>query len=117
MYTEGTRLWPSATTFANFTFVLLQSDFPTFFGNSVMVSLGTALAVTLIASGAGYAFSRFSFRGKHAVVVLLLLTQMFPLLMMIAPIYRLMTPLGPHRHSARPDRRPTPPSTCPSRSS
>jgi multiple sugar transport system permease protein len=94
LYSEGIRLWPSSTTFANFSFVLLRSDFPTFFMNSVLVSLGTALAVTLLASGAGYAFSRFQFRGKPAVVFLLLLTQMFPLVMLIAPIYRLMTPLG-----------------------
>jgi multiple sugar transport system permease protein len=94
LYSEGIRLWPSSTTFANFNFVLLRSDFPVFFANSVMVSLGTALAVTLVASAAGYAFSRFRFPGKYAVVFILLLTQMFPLVMLIAPIYRLMTPLG-----------------------
>jgi multiple sugar transport system permease protein len=94
LYTEGIRLWPSAMTWANFHFVLLQSDFPAFFTNSVMVSLGTALCVTVVASGAGYAFSRFRFAGKNAVVFILLLTQMFPLVMLIAPIYRLMTPLG-----------------------
>ncbi len=94
LYSEGVRLWPSATTWANFDFVLLQSDFPTFFTNSMMVSFGTAFFVTLIASGAGYAFSRFRFGGKAAVVAIMLLTQMFPLVMLIAPIYRLMTPLG-----------------------
>ncbi|MEZ5931990.1 MAG: carbohydrate ABC transporter permease [Alphaproteobacteria bacterium] len=94
LYSEGIRLWPSATTWANFDFVLLQSDFPAFFGNSLMVSFGTAVMVTLIASGAGYAFSRFRFGGKAAVVGIMLLTQMFPLVMLIAPIYRLMTPLG-----------------------
>ena len=94
LYTEGVRLWPSQMTWANFDFVLLQSDFPAFFANSVVVSLGTALAVTIVASGAGYAFSRFAFPGKYLVVFLLLLTQMFPLVMLIAPIYRLMTPLG-----------------------
>lgn len=94
LYSEGVRLWPSATTFANFDFVLLRSDFPTFFSNSLTVSFGTAFLVTLIASGAGYAFSRFRFNGKAAVVGIMLLTQMFPLVMLIAPIYRLMTPLG-----------------------
>ena len=94
LYTEGIRLWPSEMSWANFSFVLLQSDFPRFFANSVVVSLGTALAVTVVASGAGYAFSRFAFPGKYLVVFLLLLTQMFPLVMLIAPIYRLMTPLG-----------------------
>jgi multiple sugar transport system permease protein len=74
--------------------VLLNSDFPAFFRNSVVVSLATAAVVTLVATAAGYAFSRFRFKGKAAIVFLLLLTQMFPVVMLIAPIYRLMTPLG-----------------------
>jgi multiple sugar transport system permease protein len=94
LYTEGIRLWPSQTTWANFEFVLLVSDFPAFFRNSAIVSLGTSFAVVMLASGAGYAFSRFRFRGKVTIVFAMLLTQMFPLVMLIAPIYRLMTPLG-----------------------
>jgi multiple sugar transport system permease protein len=94
LYSEGIVGWPSASTFANFDFVLLQSNFPRYFLNSVIVSLATAVLVTLFASGAGYAFSRFSFRSKPVVMFLLLLTQTFPLVMLIAPLYRLMAPLG-----------------------
>jgi multiple sugar transport system permease protein len=94
LYTEGAALWPSRMTLANFDFVLLNSMFPTFFLNSVIVSLGTAGVVTVLAAGAGYAFSRFRFRGRYALMFVLLLTQMFPLVMLIAPIYRLMAPLG-----------------------
>ena len=94
LYTEGVALWPSRMTLANFDFVLLKSTFPTFFRNSIIVSLGTAAVVTVLAAGAGYAFSRFRFRGRYALMFLLLLTQMFPLVMLIAPIYRLMAPLG-----------------------
>jgi multiple sugar transport system permease protein len=94
LYSEGVALWPSATTWSNYAFVLLQSSFPRFFLNSVLVSVGTATCVTLVASAAGYAFSRFDFKLKRAVIVLLLSTQMFPLVMLIAPIYRLITPLG-----------------------
>ena len=94
LYSEGVALWPSRMTLANFDFVLLKSTFPTFFRNSIIVSLGTAAVVTVLAAGAGYAFSRFRFRGRYALMFLLLLTQMFPLVMLIAPIYRLMAPLG-----------------------
>jgi multiple sugar transport system permease protein len=94
LYKEGTHLWPSQLTFANFVFVMLKSDFPRFFLNSVIVSLGTAAAATLLAAAAGYAFSRFTFRGKPALMFLMLLTQMFPIVMVIPPIYRLMAPLG-----------------------
>jgi multiple sugar transport system permease protein len=94
LYSEGIRLWPSATTMENFHFVLLQSQFPYFFTNSLTVSAATAVAVTLLAGAAGYALSRFTFQLKSAIAFLLLLTQMFPLVMLIPPIYRLMTPLG-----------------------
>ena len=94
LYSEGVALWPSRMTLENFEFVLLKSSFPTFFRNSIVVSLGTAAIVTVIAAGAGYAFSRFRFRGRYGVMFILLLTQMFPLVMLIAPIYRLMAPLG-----------------------
>ena len=93
LYTEGIRLWPSAATLANYHFVLLESHFPYFFANSLTVSALTALAVTLLAGTAGYALSRFVFRLKPAILFLLLLTQMFPLVMLIPPIYRLLTPL------------------------
>jgi multiple sugar transport system permease protein len=94
LYSEGVALWPSRMTLENFNFVLLKSTFPTFFLNSIIVSLGSAAIVTVIAAGAGYAFSRFRFPGRYAVMFVLLLTQMFPLVMLIAPIYRLMAPLG-----------------------
>lgn len=74
--------------------MLTDSDFPTFFSNSLIVSFSTAFLNTLIAACAGYAFSRFTFRGKIAISALLLFTQMFPLVMIIAPIYRVMAPLG-----------------------
>lgn len=94
LYTEGTALWPSRMTWENFETVLFFSDFIAYFGNSLLVSLGTAVAVTLIAAGTGYAFSRFNFRGKRLVMFIMLLTQMFPLLMIIAPIYRIMGVFG-----------------------
>ncbi len=94
LYTEGVVLWPSRTTFENFGSVLLKTDFLQYFGNSMIVSLSTAFIVTLIAAGAGYALSRFHFRGKGLVVFIMLLTQMFPLLILIAPIYSVVASLG-----------------------
>lgn len=93
VFTEGTRLWPSAATLDNFREVL-RSDFLLFFRNSVIVSLSTAAVTAVVAAGAGYALSRFRFRAKRWVVAVLLLTQMFPLLMIIAPIYRIVAGLG-----------------------
>jgi multiple sugar transport system permease protein len=94
VYSEGTSLWPSSVTLSNFSEVLFQTDFLSYFGNSLTVSLGTAALTTLIAAGAGYAFSRFQFAGKRLLIVVMLVTQMFPLLMIIAPIYKIISSLG-----------------------
>jgi multiple sugar transport system permease protein len=94
LYSEGIRLWPSRSSLAHYTFVLAHSDFPLFFKNSVIVSGSTAVLVTLIAALSGYAMSRFDFRGKMWLVGLMLITQMFPLVMLVAPIFKLFSPLG-----------------------
>ncbi|WP_455274663.1 carbohydrate ABC transporter permease [Rhizobium herbae] len=94
LYSEGIKMWPSRTSFEHFEFVLKHSEFPTFFKNSLIVSGSTAIIVTVLASLAGYAMSRFNFRGKYWIVTLMLLTQMFPLVMLVAPIFKMLSPLG-----------------------
>jgi multiple sugar transport system permease protein len=94
VFTEGTTLWPSTATLDNFTKVIWQTDFLRFFRNSLIVSLASAAITTVIAAASGYAFSRFRFRGQKVVIALMLLTQMFPLLMIIAPIYKIVAGLG-----------------------
>jgi len=94
LYSEGIRLWPSRMTFEHFAFVLTHSDFPRFFRNSLIVSTLTAALSTVLAALTGYALSRFAFRGKLTVSGLLLVTQMFPLVMLIAPIFKMLSPLG-----------------------
>ena len=85
IYTQGTALWPSSVTLDNFRSVIFASDFMAYFRNSVTVSLVSAALTTVIAAAAGYAFSRFRFKGKSLVVVLLLI---------IAPIYKIVASLG-----------------------
>ncbi|TPM02929.1 MULTISPECIES: carbohydrate ABC transporter permease [unclassified Mesorhizobium] len=94
LYSEGITFWPSQMTLQNFVTVLEATDFPRYFLNSVIVSVSTAALVTVIATLAGYAMSRFAFRGKAALALMLLLTQTFPLVMVIPPIYRVMGQIG-----------------------
>lgn len=94
LYSEGIKLWPSTMTLDNYYSVLAASDFPRYFANSLIVSVLTSLIVTAVAALAGYALSRFRFPGKTFVSILLLLTQTFPLVMVIPPIFRMMGQLG-----------------------
>lgn len=94
LYSEGVRLWPSRFSFDHYASVIRNTEFPLFFRNSVIISACTALFTTVVAAGAGYSFSRFVYRGKFWLVGLMLITQMFPLVMTIAPIFKLFQPLG-----------------------
>ncbi|MFK3780580.1 carbohydrate ABC transporter permease [Agrobacterium sp. NPDC089420] len=94
LYSEGVRMWPSRATWDHYRFVIENSAFPTFFKNSVIVAGSTAIAVTILSSLSGYALSRFRFRGKYWIVALMLITQMFPLVMLVAPIFKILSPLG-----------------------
>ncbi len=94
LYSEGVRMWPSHATLDHYRYVIQNSAFPTFFKNSVIVAGSTALAVTVLSSLSGYALSRFRFKGKYWIVALMLITQMFPLVMLVAPIFKMLSPLG-----------------------
>ncbi|NSL21046.1 carbohydrate ABC transporter permease [Agrobacterium tumefaciens] len=94
LYSEGVRMWPSHATLDHYRYVIENSAFPTFFKNSVIVAGSTALAVTVLSSLSGYALSRFRFKGKYWIVALVLITQMFPLVMLVAPIFKMLSPLG-----------------------
>lgn len=94
LYSEGVRLWPSALTFAHFDHVWTTTPFPDYFWNSAKVSVGTAVLATVAGALAGYALSRWNFRGKAAVAFLLLVTQMFTVMLMIVPLNHLLSGVG-----------------------
>ena len=60
------------------------------FANSAGVALVTALLGVLLAAGAAYAFSRFSFFGRRGLAWFFLLTQMFPGAVLLVPLYFLL---------------------------
>jgi multiple sugar transport system permease protein len=94
LYKQGTDLLPSRVSLEHYATVVGKSDFLLFFRNSIIVSGVTSIASTLLATASGYAFSRFAFRGKFWIVGLMLVTQMFPLVIVITPIFSIFGTLG-----------------------
>ncbi|MFC8271259.1 sugar ABC transporter permease [Streptomyces sp. NPDC057271] len=82
------------TTLANYTDLLENTEFLTWFGNSLLVAGLTTVLGVFIASTTGYAVSRFRFPGKRGLMWTLLITQMFPVAVLIVPIYNIMSSLG-----------------------
>ncbi|MEW2518371.1 sugar ABC transporter permease [Actinacidiphila alni] len=78
---------------ANYRFVLFHSSFPKWFLNSVIVAAATTLLGVLIAASSGYAISRMKFPGHKSLMWTFLITQMFPVAVLIVPLYNLMAQL------------------------
>lgn len=85
---------PANPTLESFGYVLSRGAFGNWFLNSVIVSLGTVAIGLVIGILGGYALSRFTFRGRRSVMVGLIMTQMFPSVMLIIPLFWIITNLG-----------------------
>jgi arabinogalactan oligomer/maltooligosaccharide transport system permease protein len=81
-------------TLENYRRVLFETNFPTWFLNSLVVAGFTMLIGITMSATAGYALSRFNFPGKRGLMWVFLLTQMFPVAILIVPIYTIMANLG-----------------------
>ncbi|RBM15908.1 sugar ABC transporter permease [Streptomyces sp. PT12] len=89
-----TRSLVSGFTLDNYDHVINDTEFLTWFGNSVVIVLATTLIGVFISSTTGYALSRFRFPGMRPLMWTLLLTQMFPMAVLIVPLYNLMSRYG-----------------------
>ncbi|MFB8104201.1 sugar ABC transporter permease [Streptomyces sp. NPDC056007] len=82
------------TTFVNYTNLIHDTEFLTWFANSAIIAgLSTVIGV-FVAATTGYAVSRFRFPGKRGLMWTLLITQMFPVAVLIVPIYNIMASMG-----------------------
>ncbi len=94
LYSTSLRLIPEDATLVAYRKVLFEKDFFLWLRNSTVAAGSVTLLGVTLASTAGYAFSRFRFRGHGAGMVGLLVTQMFPATMLLLPLYVLMSRLG-----------------------
>jgi multiple sugar transport system permease protein len=86
--------WPSPATIANYLTAWNNVGFSHFFKNSLLVSLATVVIVLLLSTLAGYALSRFHFRGKTLYMLLLLCTQFIPGAMLLIPLFIIFRNVG-----------------------
>jgi multiple sugar transport system permease protein len=83
--------WPP--TFEHYRALWLDTDFVRFFINSLVVAGGTTLISVVISVLAGYAISRFRFRGDRLFSMGLIVIQMFPPVLLVIPIFIMMIAL------------------------
>ncbi|NOU79433.1 ABC transporter permease subunit [Paenibacillus sp. LMG 31459] len=88
------RYIPSPATFENFVHVWNDNNFSQYFMNSVFVSVLSVVAITVLSVLNGYAMSRFKFKGKGAFMLVLLATQMMPVILFVIPLFLIFKNLG-----------------------
>jgi ABC-type glycerol-3-phosphate transport system permease component len=84
-------LWPHEATVANYQGLFGGSlPFASFFVNTVLTCLATAVVAVLIATPAAYALSRARFRLRAPIGYAILIFRMLPLVVLLAPLYLLL---------------------------
>ncbi|WP_428819234.1 sugar ABC transporter permease [Microbulbifer sp. MCCC 1A16149] len=78
---------PQQWTLDNFRAVLTEQPFLRWLGNSLIVAFATTLVGLSLSCTAAYAFSRFRFAGRARGMMLFLISQMFPAVLMLIPLY------------------------------
>lgn len=64
------------------------------FANTMVVSLVVTVLSLVLGAMAAYALARFTFVGQRAVLMFLITTQMFPLVLLCIPYFRIFITLG-----------------------
>jgi len=83
--------WPA--TLENYANVL-SSGFPRYLMNSLIVSLSTVVVVVFVSIHAGYAVARYEFRGKSAMLFMILVGMAMGELATVLPLYFFGSKLG-----------------------
>lgn len=78
---------PSKFTLDNFIKAVTENSMGIFFKNSLSIAIATTIITLIIATFAGYGFSRFNFKGKRLSMLLIIAVRMIPSLIYMIPYY------------------------------
>ncbi len=78
----------------NYTDSFRRFDFATYLRNSVVVTVVATLLTLVINSMAAFALSKYRFRGRNVVFVVILATLMIPISVILVPVFLVVTQVG-----------------------
>ena len=94
LFSPDRQFLPVRVTLENYARLFQKTTFLTNLGHSVLVSTGTMLVGLSVSITAAYAFSRFRFAGRRFLMMQFLLVNMFPIVLLIIPLFIIMKNLG-----------------------
>jgi multiple sugar transport system permease protein len=87
-------LVPRTFTLSNYDYMLKVSNFPQQFANSTIIAVFSALSVVFFGSLGGYSLTRFMFRGQALSLRIVLLTYLFPSVLLVVPMFIIFRGMG-----------------------
>ena len=79
---------------SNYTEPLARFNFLTFLRNSVVVTVTATLITLLINSMAAFALSKYKFRGRNLIFLVIIGTLMIPISVILVPVYLVIVEVG-----------------------
>lgn len=86
--------WPEQVTLEHYVRLLSKANFLENMGQSLVVALGTVCVGLSLSVTAAYSFSRFRFPGRRFLMLKFLVINMFPVVLLIIPLFVVMRKLG-----------------------
>jgi arabinogalactan oligomer / maltooligosaccharide transport system permease protein len=87
LLTKSLAIIPSDATLSTYAKLFMEEPFLLWMGNSIVVSVAVTIMGVALAATAGYALSRFKFRGRDSAMIGIITTQMFPVTMLLLPLF------------------------------
>ena len=88
------RLLPTHPTLQHYADLLIRTRFPRYFANSAIVAMLATVGAIVCAVLAGYGLTRFHFRGKGAISGAVLVSYMFPPILLAIPLFVMLKQVG-----------------------
>jgi len=91
-----TLLFPTKSLFTleNYTNLFVNTKFPVWYKNTLIIAVLNMVFGVIFITGAGYVFARFKFKGKKAGLMTILVLQVFPSFMGLIAMFTLFSVFG-----------------------
>ncbi|MBN2088298.1 ABC transporter permease subunit [candidate division KSB1 bacterium] len=94
LLSKSLAIIPENATFHTYYELFFEQPFLLWLWNSVVISAIVTLVGVGLAATAGYAFSRYKFKGRATAMIGLITTQMFPATMLLLPLFIMLIKIG-----------------------
>ncbi|MDR1251805.1 MAG: carbohydrate ABC transporter permease [Treponema sp.] len=94
LYGNVVRYWPRHPTFESYKKLFVEINFLKPMRNSFLVAISTTLVSIFASTLAAYAFTRYNFPGRKPLMAMFLTNNMFPVVLLLIPLYSIMRKIG-----------------------